>query len=187
MTTPSRISITDIKIVPLKTVRHVGEIEPAWDLGGKLVFNIGGGAFTEVHTNEGITGIGPAFSADLLPAIKEQLVGKDPFDIEQHAATLRYYASGLPYRGAAGVDMALIHRTPYFGNTNDFYAESVRRYPNRLQALAYVEEWKIQTEPDPSISKLDSAITVTFGTKYQLNVPAAIILSPIDFAQYCVG
>ena len=58
----------------------------------------------------------------------------------------------------AGVDMALIHRTPYFGNTNDFYAECVRRYPNRLQALAYVEEWKIQTEPDPSISRLDSAI-----------------------------
>jgi len=34
-------------------------------------------------------------------------VGWDPFEIERHVAVLRYYASGMPYRGSAGIDIAL--------------------------------------------------------------------------------
>jgi L-alanine-DL-glutamate epimerase-like enolase superfamily enzyme len=43
----------------------------------------------------------------LLPAVKTQLVGKDPFETEDHHARLRYYAPGSPYRGSASVDIAL--------------------------------------------------------------------------------
>ena len=43
----------------------------------------------------------------LLTTVREQLVGRDPFDIERHAAVLSYYAAGLPYEGPAGVDIAL--------------------------------------------------------------------------------
>ena len=59
----------------------------------------------------------------------------------------------------AGVDMALLHRTPYLGIGNDFIAECVYRFPDRLQGLAHVEEWLIQTEPDISIKKLEEAIS----------------------------
>lgn len=107
MTQPSGIQITDIRLVRIKTLREVGVIEPAWNVGGQMSFTVGGGSVVEVLTNEGITGIGPGFDASLLPVVREKLIGADPFAVEQHAATLRYYASGLPYRGVAGVDIAL--------------------------------------------------------------------------------
>lgn len=104
---PGRIRITDVKVIPLKLVKEVGEIEPAWNPGTKNVIRIGGGSIVEVHTDQGITGIGPGMDPALLPAVKAQLVGKDPFDTEQHAARLRYFAQGASYRGPAGVDIAL--------------------------------------------------------------------------------
>ena len=107
MTNTPRLKITDVRVVPLKLVRDVGEIEPAWDVGGRLHFRIGGNAYVEVHTDQGLVGIGPAVDPQFLPAIKTHLVGKDPFDTEQHMAKLRYYVKGLPYRGVAGVDIAL--------------------------------------------------------------------------------
>ena len=58
----------------------------------------------------------------------------------------------------AGVDRALLHRTPYLGIGNEFIADCVRRFPDRLQGLAYVEEWLIQSEPEASIRKLERAI-----------------------------
>jgi L-alanine-DL-glutamate epimerase-like enolase superfamily enzyme len=67
----------------------------------------GGGAYIEIHTDQGLVGIGPALDPSLLPVLKSHLVGKDPFETERHVATLRYYAAGLPYRGSASVDIAL--------------------------------------------------------------------------------
>ena len=57
----------------------------------------------------------------------------------------------------AGVDRALLHRVPYLGLSNEFVAECVRRFPDRIQGLAYVEEWLVQPEPDASIRKLERA------------------------------
>jgi L-alanine-DL-glutamate epimerase-like enolase superfamily enzyme len=86
-----RLKIADIRVVQLKTVREVGTIEPAWDLGGGMNQRIGGGSFVEIRTDQGLTGIGPAMDPGALPAAKVQLLGKDPFDIEQHAPRMRYY------------------------------------------------------------------------------------------------
>lgn len=102
-----RLKITDVRVVPLKTIKEVGSIEPAWNPGGRMSFRIGGGSYVEVHTDQGMVGIGPGMQPDLLPAVKAQLVGKDPFDTEQHLARLRYYAAGPGYRGSATVDIAL--------------------------------------------------------------------------------
>ena len=54
----------------------------------------------------------------------------------------------------AGVRRALIHRTPYLGVGNEFIADCVKRFPERLHGLAYVEEWLIQTSPDEAIARL---------------------------------
>jgi L-alanine-DL-glutamate epimerase-like enolase superfamily enzyme len=102
-----RLKITDIKVVNLRTIEEVGEMEPAWDLGGRMRFHRGGGSFTEVHTDQGIVGIGPRTDPSLIPKAKSLLIGKDPFDTERHTATLRYYAEGIPYQGVAGIDIAL--------------------------------------------------------------------------------
>ena len=58
----------------------------------------------------------------------------------------------------AGVDKALVHRTPYLGISNEFVADCVRAFPDRLQGLAYVEEWTVRPDPDAAIAKLDRSI-----------------------------
>jgi predicted TIM-barrel fold metal-dependent hydrolase len=58
----------------------------------------------------------------------------------------------------AGVDRALLHRTPYLGIGNDFIADCVRQYPDRLMGLAHVEEWLVQPEPEASVAKLEKAV-----------------------------
>ena len=58
----------------------------------------------------------------------------------------------------AGVDKSLLHRTPYLGIGNDFIADCVRSYPDRLMGLAHVEEWLVATEPEKSIAKLQRAV-----------------------------
>jgi L-alanine-DL-glutamate epimerase-like enolase superfamily enzyme len=102
-----RPRITDVRLLQLRTIEEIGTLEPAWDLGGRMVIQTGGGFVTEIHTDEGVIGIGPGFAPNLLGVVRRVLIGTDPFDIEQHAAALRYYALGLPYSGAAGVDIAL--------------------------------------------------------------------------------
>ena len=101
------ITITDVKVIPLKKLETVGSIEPAWDKGGLMHFNKGGGSFTEVHTSEGIVGIGPGMDASLVPSVLEIVKGEDPFEIEKISQRLRYYVQTLPYRGTAGVDIAI--------------------------------------------------------------------------------
>jgi L-alanine-DL-glutamate epimerase-like enolase superfamily enzyme len=111
-----RPQITDIRLLKLRTIEEIGALEPAWDLGGRMVITSGGGFVTEIHTNEGITGIGPGFAPNLLDVVRRVLLGKDPFDVEQHAKALRYYALGLPYNGATGVDVALWDLIGKFSN-----------------------------------------------------------------------
>ena len=102
-----KVTVTDVKVVNLRTVKHIGELEPAWSPGRMSSFDIGGGSFVEVHTDAGITGIGPAMHPMFVEGVKQYLVGKSAFDIEQHAASLEYYVRSLPYLGLAGVDIAL--------------------------------------------------------------------------------
>jgi L-alanine-DL-glutamate epimerase-like enolase superfamily enzyme len=106
---PGRIRITDVRLVRLRTVREAGVLEPAWNPGGQMRITVGGGSFTEIRTDQGLAGIGPGMAEELLPAVKAQLVGKDPFDIEEHSARLRYYARGTAYRGSACADIAVAH------------------------------------------------------------------------------
>jgi L-alanine-DL-glutamate epimerase-like enolase superfamily enzyme len=101
------IKVTDVKIVNLRTVKHVGKIEPAWSPGSQMSFDVGGGSYTEVHTDAGITGIGPGMSPLLLDGVKEYLLGRSAFAVEDHAAALNYYVQNMHYQGIAGVDMAL--------------------------------------------------------------------------------
>jgi len=102
-----RTKIAEVRLAKLRLVREVGTLEPAWNKGGSMRFAVGGGTVLQIRTDQGLVGIGPGIDAELLPAVRNQLVGKDPFDTEQHSARLRYYAAGASYRGGACVDVAL--------------------------------------------------------------------------------
>jgi D-galactarolactone cycloisomerase len=101
----ARVKITDVRIVPLRTMKDLGSY-PDW-LGNPRPIRIGGGAFVEVHSDQGITGIGPDMSPTLLPAVKTLLTGADPFDVDLHAERLYGIQAGTGYRGTAGVEIAL--------------------------------------------------------------------------------
>ena len=107
MSEKPRLRITDVRRVPFKKYQTIGEMEPAWDPGRIRPHDFGAESFVEVHTDQGLTGIGPSVDAKLIPDVKEYLLGEDPFDIERHAHVLRYYAWGAAYHGTAGVDIAL--------------------------------------------------------------------------------
>ena len=104
---PARLRITHVRLVSLRTVREAGSLEPAWDPSRRIAFRVGGGKYLEVHTDEGLVGIGPTMDSSLLPIVNEQLAGKDPFDVEAHSGRLQYYSGGRRRRGGTGVDIAL--------------------------------------------------------------------------------
>jgi predicted TIM-barrel fold metal-dependent hydrolase len=60
----------------------------------------------------------------------------------------------------AGVDWALNHVDNALDRGNDFFAEAVRAYPNRLRSMAVVDEWRIPTEPDKVLREVSDAIQV---------------------------
>jgi len=101
-----RLRIVDIRVVPLKTIRETGTMEAAWNPGTRGTYRIGGGSITEIRTDQGLTGIGPGMDAASVAAGKAQLLGKDPFDIEQFAGPLRYYV-GAGSRAVSCLEIAL--------------------------------------------------------------------------------
>jgi L-alanine-DL-glutamate epimerase-like enolase superfamily enzyme len=102
-----RLRIKEVRLVSLRTISEAGSLEPAWDPGGRITFRVGGGEYLEVHTDEGLVGIGPAMDRSFLATVNEQLAGKDPFDIEALGGRLQYYCGARGRRGTASVDVAL--------------------------------------------------------------------------------
>ncbi len=78
-----KIKVTDVKIQRLKVIKDLGVIDGwagPWDRNRVIV---GGGTFIEVHTDQGLVGIGPAIDPVQLPRIKHDLIGRDPFDLQR--------------------------------------------------------------------------------------------------------
>jgi D-galactarolactone cycloisomerase len=100
------LKITNIRIVNLKVIRETGKMEAAWNPGTVNTHRIGGGSVIEIQTDQGLLGIGPGMDPASLEAAKAQLIGKDPFSVEQLAGPLRYYVGGSP-RTISALEIAL--------------------------------------------------------------------------------
>ena len=101
-----RAKIAEVRLVQLRVEKDLGSY-PDW-VGNPRHITVGGGAFCEVHTDQGVTGIGPEFNPALLQQINSILTGQDPFDIDVLAARLYDVAGGGPgYRGSAGAEIAV--------------------------------------------------------------------------------
>lgn len=95
----AKVKITDVRLLRTRVVRETGTVIN-W-VGVPNPQRIGGTSFIEVHTDQGLVGLGPAVTGGELAALKNLLVGKDPFDIERLAAQLRGGPGGGG-RGAGG-------------------------------------------------------------------------------------
>src|SRR5215471_18217991 len=85
-----RLRIVDIKVQRLRVEKDWGSYEDY--IGGRRGGRTGGGAITEIATDQGLVGIGPGVNPVSVQTLKEFLAGKDPFDVNRHTATL--YAGG---------------------------------------------------------------------------------------------
>ena len=56
-----------------------------------------------------------------------------------------------------GIDRAVLHADPVMGMLNDYLADCVRRYPDRLLALATVREWEIEKSPESCVAEVARA------------------------------
>jgi len=56
-----------------------------------------------------------------------------------------------------GIDRAVLHAHPIMGFINDYLADCVQSYPDRLLALANIPEWKIEREPEGMIAEVERA------------------------------
>ncbi|MGH9141594.1 MAG: mandelate racemase/muconate lactonizing enzyme family protein, partial [Vicinamibacterales bacterium] len=57
-------------------------------VGNRRGGRTGGGAIIEIHTDQGLIGIGPGVNPAALEAVKAYLIGKDPFDVNRHTAMM---------------------------------------------------------------------------------------------------
>jgi len=99
-----RQKITDVRLVPLIVLRETGMMEAAWNPGVSTMHRVGGGSYLEIRTDQGLVGIGPEMDARAVESTRAQIIGKDPFDIEQMAGPLRYYVGG---RAVSSIEIAL--------------------------------------------------------------------------------
>jgi len=81
-----RIKITDLKLQRIRLEKDWGSYEDY--VGNRRGGRTGGGAITEIYTDQGLIGVGPGLNPAALDAVKGYLVGKDPFDVNRHMALL---------------------------------------------------------------------------------------------------
>jgi len=107
----AKFKITDVRLGKVRLIKDVGVVPRRVGVtGGGLPIQIGGFTFTEVHTDQGLIGLGPGIRPGALRAAKALLVGRDPFEINGLSASLvRVASAGTDNYGfwGAPVEIAL--------------------------------------------------------------------------------
>lgn len=85
-----------------------------------------------------------------------------------------------------GVDKALLHTNPMLGRDSAFLADCVRVYPNRLRAMAPVDEWRILSDTDAVIAEVTEAIRThgLHAVKFNTRPAYSASLEPWDDGGY---
>lgn len=97
------MKITDLEVMRLRGPDYARPLYPAWTPGGSWINRES--VLVRVDTDEGIVGWGAMYAGDVPSVIegyiKPQLIGKDPFSLEQHARLFR--SAGTAW----GIEIAL--------------------------------------------------------------------------------
>lgn len=85
-----RIKITDVQLIRLRVIKEVGSFVGFMGPDDINTVRVGGGSFIKVHTDQdGLFGIGSGIDPAFIPALRAELIGRDPFDIQLLVANLR--------------------------------------------------------------------------------------------------
>jgi hypothetical protein len=82
-----RLQITDVRLIKIRLIADKGGLARRVDKipadTGPLPIQVGGFTAIEIHTNEGLVGLGPGITPQEVAAAKKTLVGQDPWDVNQ--------------------------------------------------------------------------------------------------------
>lgn len=97
-----KVRITDVQVKRVRVIKELGAV-----ISGRT-YRVGGDTITLIHTDAGLTGIGPGVSPAMLGIARERLIGADPLEV-QRLARLLFNPSGtfFPTGGGANVEVAL--------------------------------------------------------------------------------
>jgi D-galactarolactone cycloisomerase len=147
---PVKLKITDIRVLKLRSGKELGVMEQnSLDPPLRYLFIVGGGSFTEIHTDQGLVGIGPGVDPETATLAKTLLLGKDPFDMNDHA--LRLYNPGR--RGGASIEIALwdligkAANQPLYKLWGGAIA-GLPTTPGRNKVMPYASQWTVGTPED---------------------------------------
>jgi D-galactarolactone cycloisomerase len=104
-----KVKITDVQVKRVRVVKELGSVAPpAGSRGPGRAYRVGGDTITLIHTDAGLTGLGPGVNAAVLSIARERLIGADPLDA-QRLARLLYNPAGVfnSVGNGANVEIAL--------------------------------------------------------------------------------
>ena len=87
----ARLQITDVRLIKIRLIADKGSLARRIDKipadTGPLPIQVGGFTAIEIHTNEGLVGLGPGIPPQEVAAAKKTLVGQDPWDLNKPTGT----------------------------------------------------------------------------------------------------
>jgi D-galactarolactone cycloisomerase len=98
----SKVKITNVQVKRVRIVKELGSVASG------RAYRVGGDLITLIHTDAGLTGIGPGVIPAMLSFARERLIGADPLDVQRLARVL-FNSGGAfnPVFGGANVEIAL--------------------------------------------------------------------------------
>lgn len=97
-----KVKITDVQVKRVRVVKELGSVASG------RAYRVGGDLITLIHTDAGLTGMGPGVTTTMLSTARERLIGADPLDVQRLARVL-FNSGGAfnPVFGGANVEIAL--------------------------------------------------------------------------------
>ena len=141
-----KVKITDVQVKRVRDITQPGSVAPPpGTFFPPDLYRAGGFTVTLIHTDAGLTGLGPGVSAALLGVARQRLVGKDPLDVEQLARLLF---------NPAGVFQSIGHGAPVEIALWDLVGKILELPLYRLwggrdgKLMPYASQWSTGTPPE---------------------------------------
>jgi D-galactarolactone cycloisomerase len=77
-----KVKITDVQVKRIRVIKELGKT-----VSGRA-YRVGGDLVTLIHTDAGLTGIGPGVTPAMLGVARQRLVGADPLDVQSLSRVL---------------------------------------------------------------------------------------------------
>jgi len=104
-----KVKVTDVQVKRVRVVKELGSLftPPGSRVPGRS-YRVGGDLVTLVHTDAGLTGLGPGVNPAVLSLVRQRLIGADPLDVQRLARVLFDPAGAFNSVGdGANVEIAL--------------------------------------------------------------------------------